>query len=451
MELTAFFPFFMAMLLWALRSPRHWLATTGFACFLQGASPVILSAGGRLSGMAPAYMLVGVGLLHYLLRQKRALPDNNEQRWSAPHIWIWVFTLIGVTGALLLPRVFEGVAHALDPRGTLNTTIATVVVPSGTNVIQAFYLLLNVAVFSLASHFVARDRDGIRHALNGVAAGLAFACAMAVYQLVAHYTGLPWPREIINSNTGVGQFPDQMAGSLKRLTSTFWEPSLLGYNFVGCLGVFLLGKRNPVLGAVALCVLLLSTSSLGYFGFVALLAFWFLLQREGPTSGAKWRVALAVVALATTFIVIDQVALDGIVLTNMVLNKGATSSGVSRSYANWMALQTFLESAGIGVGVGSARASSFIATIMATMGVPGLLAFAAFAATLVIACFRAGDRDSMQLFYGLVGLLLVWAMAIPDFVQALFWFLAGVAAGHLKRTAPQSAAARPETFACAAK
>ena len=79
-------------------------------------------------------------------------------------------------------------------------------------------------------------------------------------------SGLPWPTEIINSNTGVGQFPDQMAGSIKRITSTFWEPSLLGYNFVGCLGLFLLGGRAPALGVFALCVLMLSTSSLGTSG-----------------------------------------------------------------------------------------------------------------------------------------------------------------------------------------
>jgi|GEM_PF-2465400 len=451
MELTAFFPFFVAMLFWALRSPNHWLATTGFACFLQGASPVMLSAGGRLSGMAPAYALVCVGVLHQLLRRRNAASADSENRWSAPHIWLWVFTLIGISGAVLLPRVFEGVAHAMQPRGTINTTLMSVVAPSGTNLIQAFYLALNLALFSLASHAVTQDPNGRRHALNGIAFGLAFACAMAAYQLVAHYTGLPWPREIINSNTGVGQFPDQMAGSIKRLTATFWEPSLLGYNFVGCLGLFLLGGRNPALGIVALCVLLLSTSSLGYFGLMALLAFWLVADRQRASASMKWRVVFGVVIVGTAFVVIDQMALQGEVLTSMVLNKGESSSGVGRSFANWAAMQTFLESGGLGVGVGSARASSFVATLLATMGLPGLLVFVAFAVSLVLSCYRSGDRESMQLCYGLVGLLLVWAIAIPDFVQALFWFMAGVAAGHVRSLAPRAVAAHPEVVACPAK
>src|SRR4029077_14749672 len=120
-------------------------------------------------------------------------------------------------------------------------------------------------------------------------------------QLIAFYTGLPWPTEIINSNTGVGQFPDQMAGGIKRITSTFWEPSLLGYNFVGCLGLFLLGGRAPVLGVLALCVLMLSTSSLGYFGLVALVMVWLVLDKRS-SGGAKARVASALVLVCLTFI-----------------------------------------------------------------------------------------------------------------------------------------------------
>ena len=442
MELTAFMPFF-AILVWvALRSPSHWLAATGFAAFLQGASPFLLVAGGRFAGMAPAYLLTFIGLFHLLrARLHPAARMNDGQPWSAPQLWLWAFTIIGVLGAILLPRVFNGVAHAMLSRGALNAATMTDVTFGLTNIIQAFYLVLNLALFSVAAALVAALPDGLRSALRGVAAGLMCACLLGLYQLVAHYAGLPWPTEIINSNLGVGQFPNQMAGDIKRITATFWEPSLLGYSFVGCLGIFLLGGRHTRLGMLALGVLLLSTSSLGYFGLAALVAAWLCTDRLA-TAGTKWRVALGFAAVCTAFVITDQLMTGGELLADLVLNKAESSSGIGRSTANHLALQTFFESGGLGVGIGTTRASSFAATLLATTGLPGFIAFMAFATTLILQCRRAGDRESRELGLGLTGFLIVWLIAIPDVVQALFWLIAGVAAGHLRR---QPRARAPES------
>jgi len=307
-------------------------------------------------------------------------------------------------------------------------------------------------LFSIAAALVATRDDGLRWALRGVAVGLAFASLLGIYQLVAFHAGLPWPREIINSNLGVGQFPDQMAGSIKRITATFWEPSLLGYSFVGCLGIFLLGGRNVRLGLLALCVLLLSTSSLGYFGLAALIVVWLIADREA-SANTKWQVAVGLAAVFVAFAVADQVFTGGAVLDDLVFNKANSSSGQGRSTANHLALQTFFESGGLGVGIGTTRASSFAATLLATTGLPGFIAFMAFALTLILQCRRAGDRESRELGLGLTGFLIVWLIAIPDVVQALFWLIAGVAAGHLRRrslvpaTAPEFAR---ERIACPA-
>ena len=451
MELTAFFPFFVVLLAISLRSPLHWLAATGFACFLQGASPFVLTAGGRLAGMAPAYLLAGAGLLHYL-RERLSLgagAQTEPRGWTVPQLWLWLFTAIGVLGAIFLPRVFAGIAHAMGSRGSINEAAFTPVGPSGTNIIQAFYVVMNLMLFSVASYLVATREHGVRWALKGVAYGLAFACLLGLYQLVAFYAGLPWPTEIINSNTGVGQFPDQMAGSIKRITSTFWEPSLLGYNFVGCLGLFLLGGRAPALGVLALCVLMLSTSSLGYFGLVALVSVWLVLDKR-VSGGAKARIAMAVAFTCLAFIGIDYLWLDSQALNDLVLNKADSSSGVGRSTADGLALQTFIESAGLGVGVGSTRASSFLATLLATTGLPGVLAFGAFAVTLVHACYRSADEESRQMCFALIGFLIVWIIAIPDLVQATFWLVAGVASGHLRRRVREPVASQSGALPCPA-
>jgi len=431
MELTAFAPFFLVLLVLAMRSPLHWLAATGFACFLQGASPFMLHAGGRLAGMAPAYLLTAIGICHYARLRMETHRQPVPREWWAPPVFLVAFTLLGVLGALLLPRVFAGAAHAVASRGSLNSLLLVPVAPGGTNIIQAFYLLLNLLLFTCASAVVAARAEGLRWALRGVSAGLVCACLLGLYQLLAFHAGLPWPAEIVNSNTGVGQFPDQMAGGIKRITATFWEPSLLGYNFVGSLGIFLLGGLGIRAGLLALGVLLLSTSSLGYFGLLALVALWMLF--DDGNARIKGRVALALGAVVAAFLVADQVLLDGMVLRELVLNKAESSSGLGRGAADRMALQTFLESGGLGVGVGTTRASSFIATLLATTGIVGVVCFLGFALTLIAACRRAGTREARALGLGLSGFLIVWIIAIPDVVQALFWFVAGVAAGHVRR------------------
>ena len=129
MELTAFAPFFLVLLVVALRSPLHWLAATGFACFLQGASPFLLSAGGRAAGMAPAYLLTLIGIWHYARERLHPAATRDRLAWFAPQVWLWAFTVIGVLGALLLPRVFQGVAHAMLSRGSLNAAVMTQVAP----------------------------------------------------------------------------------------------------------------------------------------------------------------------------------------------------------------------------------------------------------------------------------------------------------------------------------
>jgi len=54
---------------------------------------------------------------------------------------------------------------------------------------------------------------------------------------------------------------------------------------------------------------------------------------------------------------------------------------------------------------------------------------------------RRGDAVAMQLAYGLIGFLLVWAIAIPDTIQALFWFIAGIAGGYAYKPAATPRAA----------
>jgi hypothetical protein len=394
-------------------------------------------------GVAPAYLLLVVGVMHDLrLRLQPTGPAAARQLSrvsSAPLLWLWGFTLVGAIGALLLPRVFEGLAHAMPTRGSIDSGDFFLVEPTSTNIFQGFYLLLNLGLVIVVARLTALGAVDLRNVLRGLAWGAAIAAGLGLYQLVAHHSGLPWPKEVINSNTGVGQFPEQMAGSIKRLTATFWEPAGLSFHFVGTIGIFLAGGLAWPLGLLVLLVQLLSTSSVGYIALALLAVVWLLASSAAPRH--KVAVLLGCVGMAVVFVAADLVLSGGAITKEMIIDKASSSSGVNRGHANQLALQTFVESWGFGVGVGSARASSFVATLLATTGWLGMLTFGAFVFTLLRGLLRSPGADARALAFGLSGFLIVWTIAIPDIGQALFWVVAGAAVGHLLR---QDLLARPQ-------
>jgi hypothetical protein len=67
----------------------------------------------------------------------------------------------------------------------------------------------------------------------------------------------------------------------------------------------------------------------------------------------------------------------------MVLNKSASGSAEERLYWNVQSLQAFLDTFGLGVGLGSSRASSWPVAVVSQLGIVGALLMAALVGVLV--------------------------------------------------------------------
>lgn len=430
MVFTEFSPFFLMLAIVSLCSVRSWVIMTGIAAFFQAASPILIQGGGRITGISPGYVLLTVGLWHF---GKICLEDlsPSKQRRAAIVIngrlfTLILFTIIGVAGSLFLPRLFEGQAHIMPPRLGLDTGITERLVPSSTNFNQAFYLVCNLLLSFLIYAFLQWRLIDLVTILRGVMIGVTLSLCFGFYQLLSFYTGILWPADFINSNKGLGQAYEQSFAGLNRMSATFQEPSIMSLHFLTAFGVVGLGLQNWRLALPILLALIVSTSSLAYFGLAALFTLWLLL--EFPTRGVRmlWPVSLLSVLILLSWAV-DNFFFDGQIIETMVVKKFEGESGTSRLNADLFALDAFLDTYGFGVGIGSTRASSFAFTLLATMGVFGVISFLVLMMSCILYVWREPTKNARGLLFGLLGLLISWFIAIPDISLPLVWLLVGAA------------------------
>ena len=117
---------------------------------------------------------------------------------------------------------------------------------------------------------------------------------------------------------------------------------------------------------------------------------------------------------------------------SLVIQKVTTQSGLERSSWNQLAISNFFDSYGLGIGLGTARASSFIFAVISNVGVPGSALYILFFITTLGQISRQDlDRSSkIAARNGALGLLIPACIAgtLVD-MGPLFFIFAGLACG----------------------
>jgi hypothetical protein len=96
---------------------------------------------------------------------------------------------------------------------------------------------------------------------------------------------------------------------------------------------------------------------------------------------------LALVAIVGVAVFNERV-LDPVwhLFDTIVVNKASSASGAERAYWNYRSLQSLYDTAGLGIGLGSSRASSWIIAVLSQLGIAGSLMLG----VLVVAIVRSG-------------------------------------------------------------
>ena len=441
MGLTAFGLVYLPLLVAVAVFARQWLpALVIFSTCIQAASVFNVPVGDGAFGISPynvtALAAFCVLLLH--LWQQRRQPIA-EYKYPKAAFWLLVgYAVVAVIGALTLPWLFEGLPVNLldDPdrsawRRLLPLTFSLA------NLVQAVNLCIHAVVLVYLLQSAQRQDWQPSGPILGLTAALALVLVLGLYERLAQ--SFDWPSSIAfwASNPGYRQEHESIMMGILRIAVPFSEPSylsvLLAATTVGFLAMVAFGKhRLWAFAGTLLCGLgLLNT--FGSTGWAAVglglagMLLW-LIWRAWHTPRLRnlallfWTTT-ALIAGAVTYVALytpaKPTAMEAV--DRMVISKLDESN--VRKKSNEQALNIIQETRGLGVGLGSHRASSFLASLFSNTGILGGALFLAMLGALWRGYARARSLTDVQLFtaFALATATLGTTLGIPDLTLPMFW------------------------------
>jgi hypothetical protein len=317
-----------------------------------------------------------------------------------PGFWLLALTVLGVLSAFFLPRLFAGMTDTMAVTRTFggkSFITPAPLGPTGTNITQAVYAVGGLLAFAFAfayARYLARPGQIIRAFLL---VGLACAAA-ATLDLATFYTGTGFILDSVRTANYNFLTSTEMSG-MKRIAGTFAEASAFASYMLPLFAFsasLWLDRTRSLLAAPATALLLvalvLSTSATALAGLAAVIAMLtgrsivFAMQRPGTMRTASLGVSAmvcAVVLLALPVFAPVAAVEWWEYLQEALFNKATSSSGQERMLWNTTALQNFMDTNGVGAGLGSARASSYPLVLLSNVGIGGFVLFLLFVISLL--------------------------------------------------------------------
>lgn len=416
------------------------------AMLFGGSAAISLPALGGAT-ISPAYVSLGVLFAALLLKSKLlvSLGPVMPGRPGFPLLLLLVWALFG---AMVMPRVFIGQIEVIPVSRSSDTGPAIGILgPVSGNITQSVYALGGLACLCMTTVF-ARLKDGYSRMAKAFLALAGLNLVMAFLDLFGHYSGLGNLLEVFHTGGYSFLTEASVGGFVKRINGTFPEASafaaftlpLFAFSYV----LYREGIWRRATGWLAmgsLLAILLATSSAGY---LALAAYFMLVVlrmatravlgdgRRELNHSARMLVG-GTFALAAIAVLLPSVVEQAyMLLDSTILQKAGTDSAEERGMWNEVAWGAFVQSWGLGTGVGSTRASSYVIVLLSNLGLPGTLLFLGF----LVAVFRVrAPREAPELVramvvaakHAMVTILLV-AMTVATVFELplMFYMFAGL-------------------------
>ncbi|WP_084125892.1 hypothetical protein [Demequina sp. NBRC 110054] len=412
-------------------------------------------AGGEAVPTFYAVALGGLGLLSWQWFARRGAPANPRLTQIPGIPLLLLLFAWSVIVVVVSPMLFPGL-YTVTENQTL--VVAGDLAPS--NFAQLIYLALSIVVVVLVARS-ATTGPGLLAIPLGVGIGLTF------WRYLSVTYGVPFPEGVLDNSPGFKYIETAPGGGL-RFRGITTEPAALAMSAAAAAAYFLSyaaalrGWRRAAsiaIAAIAIQLGLVSTSATFLVVGAALAALavgafvWRVLSPRFTVSPRALLIALGAVG-------VGLIALPALVaqFTSLVDEKVSSSSFTDRSWADTESFKVFVETWGIGLGLGNVRASSLVYTLLGAVGVVGAILFVG--AVLSIALPALGLTGYAPVMWALTATFIGKAISSPGLSDSsgVLWLGLGIlahgllAAGHgtgtmLPRRAAASASGVPDEAA----
>lgn len=359
---------------------------------LLGSSAALTIGGASLQ---PAYILLGFVLVDLATRPKLVRLTMDAVTPFQPAFWLMLAVVYGTFASIIMPRLFAGATYVFAIGHAENGTADTVLTPlapvSG-NVTQPLYFIAGFLCYLTFLAYGKRERN-----LSMLAQAM-LACALmdivfALLDLLTYLTNTTGLLAFVR-NAGYRMLVEAEVDGVKRIVGFFPEASSFAGATIGLfaatLNLWMYGIYSRWSGLAALgCFLCLifCTSSSGYFGLAIFVGLQYALCLIRVVTRSAPRRALTLLVFAPLLLGGSALAIylhaptrEAVshLIDATVYDKLDSDSGIERSAWNAQALEAFWATYGLGAGVGSVRASSWLVAVLGTMGVFGATTYLLF-------------------------------------------------------------------------
>lgn len=359
-----------------------------------------------------SHLLAALTLLSVLLRRLTGRAEPISLDTSS--ILILCFAGYSIFSAVVFVRLFEG-AFLVFPMNVDDTgiqistefhTTVKPVSPSRSNIAQSGYVLLSALVFVLLAEISRRRGIALLEtglawaaALNVLLGALSLLGADGILSVVrtADYT-LANNQTVLGLPRVIGGYSE--ASAFGGISSVFFAYFAMSY-LVGRRG------RDAVLATGNLLATVLAFSSTGFASLFVALFLIFAHSRQYVSNKMSRSFAhLAIVGLSLAVLVVSIAVIatpllerSASIFDDLFLQKRASESGLERFTWSRYGLNAFVETWGLGAGVGSLRSNGLLSVLLGSVGLIGTVLYLAF---LWITCGPGGPtqpRDLHRVFY----------------------------------------------------
>ena len=365
---------------------------------LGAAAAAILTFMGS-ANVPPAHVLLGFIALQVLFDRRYFAASLEIFHFPRPGFWLLATGLYGLVATIFMPRLFAGQTNvfAIARTGEFGILALVPLAPVSGNITQTIYFAADIVCFAVFYAFARDSQLTQTFAKAGIACAIT-NLAFGALDVLSYATNTTDFLSVLRNASYTMLYETELAG-FKRIVGSFTEASAYAATTLWLLAfvarLWLSGIRPVLTGflsALLLIALIFATSTTGYVGFAVYAGLEYARSLRYVFRGSSPRPMVAFVMLAPVgaLTIIFAMALhesiwatvqDVIQIT--IIDKTSSASGVERATWNRQALLNVVETAGLGVGIGSTRTSSWLLAVPVNLGIIGALTYLTFIAAVL--------------------------------------------------------------------